>query len=118
MVSWHDYPRGKSGIALFLLRSSLATLILIEANHQHLFLQSPIVICPVGVLGVALCLGILTSWCSVVGAASGVFLVLTNHMSASGIGVVTFFICIVVSILGPGVYSMDSALFGRRRVVL
>jgi hypothetical protein len=72
----------------------------------------------VAAIGVGLCLGILTGVCAIAAIAGGVSLLMTGHMTSSESGIVTLLLCLVVSILGPGAYSLDCVLFGRRKVVL
>ncbi len=47
----------------------------------------------------------------------GVFL-LVIHSADPFAGILTMSLCLSVSILGAGAYSVDSLFFGRRRVVL
>ncbi len=118
MLSWHDCRRGVPGIALLVLRSSVAASILIEAQRQHLFMEPSIVTILLGAIGAGLCLGILTTLSAVAAIMAGMSLFLTGHIHASSSGVVTLFLCTTISMLGPGVYSLDCTLFGRRKIVL
>jgi hypothetical protein len=118
MLNSHDCRRGIPGIALLVLRASVAALIMIEAQHQHLFSAPSIVTILLGAIGVGLGLGILTALCGVAAIVAGISLLLTGHVGPSNSGMVALALCLVVSILGPGVYSLDCLLFGRRRIVL
>jgi hypothetical protein len=118
MLSWYDCARGIRGVALLVLRTSVAAHILIEAQRQHLFAEPSVVTILLGTLGVGLSLGILTAVCGLAAILGGISLLLTGHIGASECGIVTLFLCAAVSILGPGVYSLDWILFGRRRVIL
>jgi hypothetical protein len=118
MVGCHDCTRGLRGLALFLLRMSVTAMILIEAEGQHLFAEPSIVTILIGVIGVGLSLGFFTAPCGVAAILGGISLLLTGHIAASGPGIVTLFLCATVSMLGPGVYSLDCTLFGRRKIVL
>ncbi len=118
MLSSHEYTRGTRAAALFVLRMSLAALILLEAERQHLFVAPSILTILLGGVAVGLCLGILTSTCGLFALIGGVSLLATGHLIATEFGLVTLLLCPVVSILGPGVYSLDCALFGRRKIVL
>jgi hypothetical protein len=93
-------------------------LILIGAQGQHLFAAPSIATLVVAAIGVSLCLGILTGVCAIAAIAGGVSLLMTGHITSSDSGIVTLLLCLVVSILGPGVYSLDCILFGRRKIVL
>ncbi len=71
-----------------------------------------------GIIGIGLCLGILTGLCAIAAIAGGVSLLVTGHIAGSYSGIVTLCLCSVVSMLGPGAYSLDCILFGRRKIVL
>jgi hypothetical protein len=118
MVSCRSFPRGREGLALFWLRGSLAALIVIESQHQHLLAQPSILTLLVSGLAAGLSLGVLTTICGAIAAIGGMSMLLTGHLAISESGVVTMILCLVVAILGPGLYSLDGILFGRRKVVL
>jgi hypothetical protein len=118
MESWHQYARGLKGIALLLLRGSVAALVLMEAQKQGLFTEPSAGAILLGAIGVGLGLGILTALCSITSVVGGLILLVSHHVTLSGLFIVTLILCSVIAILGPGAYSVDSVLFGRRRVVL
>jgi hypothetical protein len=118
MLSWYDCTRGIRGVALLVLRTSVAAHILIEAQRQHLSAEPSIITILLGALAVGLSLGILTAVCGGAAILGGISLLMTAHIEASECCIVTLFLCAAVSILGPGVYSLDWILFGRRRVIL
>ncbi len=118
MLSSHEYTRGARAAALFVLRMCLTAQILIEAERQHLFATPSVITILLGGIAVGLCLGILTSTCGILALIGGVSLLATGHVIATEFGLLTLLLCPVVSILGPGVYSLDCALFGRRKIVL
>jgi hypothetical protein len=118
MIDWSSYPRGRNGIALLLLRTSVVALLMFEAQDQSLFIEHSIIAIVVGMIGVGLGIGIFTSLCGVVAIVAESVLFLTGRANASVVWAVTLILCAVISMMGPGAFSMDCALFGRRRVVL
>ena len=118
MESWHNYSRGVNGVALLLLRGAVTALLLLEAQREVAFSAPSAVTFIVGAIGVGLSLGILTAICGVAAIAGGVMLLFGGHVAASGVGIITLILCGVVSMMGPGAYSLDCVIFGRRRIVL
>jgi hypothetical protein len=109
------FPRGAPGFALFLLRVSLATSVLLNAgNDPHrgawlLALAIPI--------GIALCAGFLTPIAALL--TIPVYLVETAGPGIAPAAVLTPVLqAIALSLLGPGSYSIDAYHYGRRIVVL
>jgi uncharacterized membrane protein YphA (DoxX/SURF4 family) len=113
------FPPGGPGIGLLLLRISVAaTFVLIVANHTGFSSIHPLF---VGALLVSLCLtiGALTPYLSFVvcvyalvnlfGASSRLDELLLASLMLNAVA---------LALLGPGAYSVDARLFGRRVVVV
>ncbi len=118
MESLHHYPRGIHGTALLLLRCSVTALLLMEAQKQGIFVEPSIGALLVGAIGVGLSLGIVTALCGIAVVVGGLVLLVSHHATVSGVCIVMLLLCGVIAMMGPGAYSVDSVLFGRRRVVL
>jgi|SRR6516162_8510010 uncharacterized membrane protein YphA (DoxX/SURF4 family) len=113
------FPLGGPGIGLLVLRISLAlTFVLIAANRTDISSIHPLF---AGTLLITLCLavGFLTPYLSFVVCVYG----LVNLFSASAhLDVVVLASLLLnsaaLALLGPGAYSVDARLFGRRVVVV
>jgi hypothetical protein len=111
------FPTGAPGIALLLLRISLAAAIL-DGGPVCLDRRPPNLVClALAGLSVLLCLGLLTPIVSII--AFGIELAVFLLASA---GEWRFFVLtcatgVALAMLGPGAYSVDAKLFGRREVV-
>ena len=111
------FPEGGPGVALLLLRvSAAAAFFLTVANGKIVATAHWTLPCVVG-LAAALCLGILTPVLSVLVAA----LELLELFISDGSGWLAQLLPIVnvvaLALLGPGAYSIDAWLFGRRVLI-
>lgn len=107
------FPTGLVGSALLALRCSIATILLINAADTWTRTASaaPVIVLIVG--ATALCLGLLTP-CLAVASSTwevGVLVLIGGDKFRIMTAVVG---CVIVSILGPGAYSIDSRIFGRK----
>src|SRR5262245_5012641 len=110
------FPQGGPGLALFLLRVSVAAVLLISAWQRT---GPTSLLFAAGVLiAISLCLGFLTPYMAAIACAFSV----VNLLTGPHAGNVFFIFCILDAIalllLGPGAYSIDARLFGRRVTVL
>jgi hypothetical protein len=109
------FPRGAPGIALLLLRVSVAASILLKAAsepHRELWLLALTV-----ALTAALCVGFLTPVAALL--AIPVYLIETARLGVvPGEALTPILQTIALSLLGPGSHSVDAYLYGRRIVVL
>ena len=111
------FPAGLPGLALAMLRASVAFGLLLESfAHRHAlpgWAQGAAVL-----FVLALCVGYLTP---IAAALVFVFHCFIWFHFGVGSGTAATVICLdalALGLLGPGAYSMDSWLFGRRVVVL
>jgi uncharacterized membrane protein YphA (DoxX/SURF4 family) len=111
------FPTGAPGIALLLLRISLAVAVL-DGGPSCLELRLPNLVClALAGLSALLCLGLLTPIVSTI--VFGIELVVF-FLAAAGEWRFFVLVCltaVALAMLGPGAYSVDAKLFGRREVV-
>lgn len=117
MEALYRYPRGVVGFALLLLR--IAAGILLLANGCSEILRNPSTVSLVRLfVGLGLCLGLFTSFLGIIAVILSLWALFWPHTSLSLVQVATLILSLAIVILGPGAYSVDALLFGRRRVIL
>ena len=109
------FPPGLPGIGLLLLRSSVAIALLLEGygHRQPLWIQAGTML-----LSITLFAGYATPIAAGVGLLfHGLIWLTSGGGSAALVSIVSLDIT-ALALLGPGAYSVDASLFGRRLVVL
>jgi uncharacterized membrane protein YphA (DoxX/SURF4 family) len=112
------FPTGRAGIALIFVRFALS-IMLIHGVVAHAFDPglSPLFLLTT-IVAVALCLGFMTPLSSVLAVAVAVVRFFGVHGHWETVQICATLDAIALGLLGPGGYSMDAMLFGRRRIRL
>jgi uncharacterized membrane protein YphA (DoxX/SURF4 family) len=111
------FPAGAAGCGLLLLRVCAAGMLIrnsiVDATAPIPTWQTASAI----ILAIAFCLGAFTPVSCCVSAVMQIFLVL--HARESNPYHIAFTFCVTTAVffLGPGAFSLDSRLFGRRLIV-
>jgi hypothetical protein len=111
------FPTGAPGIALLILRISVASAIFSGCFDVIKPAVLPLICLALAVQSLLLCLGLLTPIVSITACASELTaLFVTGHADARFIALSSLNAA-VIALLGPGAYSLDARLFGRREIV-
>ena len=113
-----QFPRRVPGLGLLLLRGCLAALLIDNGQGQALIAKPNALTFVIVGLALCLCIGLLTPWvagAALLGEASYLPYTERNYVA---VGIVTAFLCLSVTLLGAGAYSIDRLLYGRKRIVL
>jgi hypothetical protein len=107
------FPPGLPGVGLLLLRSSVAIALLLEGHRQPGWIQAAAIL-----LSITLFAGYVTPIAAGIGLLfHGLIWLTSGGGSAALLSIVSLDIT-ALALLGPGAYSVDASLFGRRVVVL
>ena len=112
------FPSGRPGIGLIVLRFCLVSALLLHASRFGPILSwswtTPVLLS----VAAALCVGVATSKvCCLFCAAEFVFALTAAGFDATAL-ILTIPVAIALVLLGPGAYSLDAHIFGRRVIVL
>jgi len=112
------FPQGGPGIALVLLRVSVAAIMLINAARHPLVSAHRLLLAFVVLIALSLIIGFLTPYLSVIACVAAIANLLIGPNSGYLICVVLLIDAAALALLGPGAYSLDARLFGRRVTVV
>jgi uncharacterized membrane protein YphA (DoxX/SURF4 family) len=112
------FPQGGPGIALLLLRISLAAVFFMDAAQLANVSAPGLLLGGASLVAMALCLGFLTPYLSVVACASAVGALFIGPNPGSLLHLCPVIDAIALALMGPGAYSVDARLFGRRVTVV
>jgi hypothetical protein len=107
------FPTGTAGVALLVLRVLVAAT-LVDDAIGHWALSSFWILLGFAVPAMFLCVGFLTPYCSVMSCLMqiGVLIVSGDHKDLQLVNSVLE--SAILAVLGPGAYSIDARIFGRR----
>jgi hypothetical protein len=111
------FPPGLPGLALVLMRASVAGAVLLDI-YTHKATLPGWAMGAACMLSAILCAGYLTPVASVAALIFHAILWLSVGAESTAVATITSFDALALALLGPGGYSIDSFRFGRRVVLL
>jgi hypothetical protein len=111
------FPQGGPGVALLLLRVSVvAFLIIVAANYNGS--SNRLLLVGASIMSISLSIGFLTPFLCVIVVALLIGNIIVNPQASSVLCVIAIANAAALGLLGPGAYSLDSKLFGRRVTIV
>ena len=111
------FPGGSAGIALLILRFCVCGSLVMCALDHGQFPSAGWTTLGIGVILFLIGVGILTPIACTIGALIEAFYALRSHGINEWQAVFTLLVTIALGMLGPGAFSIDARLFGRRLIV-
>jgi hypothetical protein len=112
------FPSGRLGIGLIALRFCLVSILLLHAYRFGPILSwswtTPVLL----LIAAALCLGVATPQACMLSCAAEIGFALTAAGFDATVLILSIPVAIALVLLGPGAYSLDAHIFGRRVIVL
>jgi hypothetical protein len=108
------FPQGGPGVALLLLRTSIAAIFLNSVANRFGVSSAPLLFAISLLISICLTMGFLTPYLSVLACLIAIANLLFGPNSVDLLHVFPIIDAAVLAILGPGAYSVDARLFGLR----
>lgn len=112
----NSFPRGSVGFGLLTLRMAVGLQLLFEsacAGAPAWWLAASM-----GLVALALILGVLTPAAGMLSVAFQMFCLARAGWADAAPPLIAIMTAVTLVLIGPGAYSADARLFGRRRLVL
>ena len=111
------FPTGRPGIALLLVRIALGIMLMDGVTPGLVQMGSFWLLVAPAVLAFAACLGVLTPVVAVLCIGLEVSTLIAASGNLEAVHVCAMLDSVAIGLLGPGAYSVDARLFGRRQIV-
>jgi uncharacterized membrane protein YphA (DoxX/SURF4 family) len=112
-----NFSRGRSGLGLVMLRVTVAGVIIAFESNQSMGGPSSILSFAAIAVAILIALGFFTSLSSAIVALLVVTSLFVSH-SGRMANLIIAALCVSLSMLGGGAYSIDGLLHGRRRIIV
>jgi hypothetical protein len=111
------FPGGSAGVALMILRVCAGGLLLMCAFTRGQFDSPGWPVIGMGSILLLMGVGALTPIACAVGAFVEAFYILHSHGTDMLQAIFALLVTVALALLGPGAFSVDAKLFGRRLIV-
>jgi uncharacterized membrane protein YphA (DoxX/SURF4 family) len=108
------FPVGMAGVALIGLRFSATATLVVDGTAHWALVTSFWILLGLVLLVIPLCLGFLTPYCSAISCIVQLGVLLADGGADRFHLIVSILTSVILIVMGPGAYSIDARLFGRR----
>lgn len=112
------FPTGAAGAALLILRFVVATTFVVDGAAHWPLVTSLWVFLGFAIPAIFLCLGLFTPYCCVISGLVDLGVLLFTTGNDQFRLIIDMVDAGILGALGPGAYSVDSRIFGRRLLVV
>jgi hypothetical protein len=111
------FPTGWPGIALLLLRVALSANVAYGVLELSTTLNTAWLLALLATVAIALCLGLLTPVTAALCALIEIVVWYFSRGAIAALHICAIMVAAALAMLGPGAYSLDARLFGRRQII-
>jgi hypothetical protein len=112
------FPTGGAGVGLAILRFVVGTLVLVEGAAHWTPAASSWVFAVLVLIAACLYQGFMTPYCAAISCVvESILFALTGASNRFQLGM-SLLTSVSVALLGPGAYSIDALIFGRKLITL
>ena len=112
------FPTGTAGAALFLLRISVAATLVVDGIAHWAPVTSFWILLAIAIPAIFLSFGFLTPYLSAVSGLIHLGILITMSGDGQFHAATSALYCVILAVLGPGAYSIDARVFGRRLLTI
>jgi hypothetical protein len=113
------FRSGRIGVALFILRMSLVGALSLRAYRAGPLIESRVwLVLVLLFIATGIAVGVLTAVACSLYCAAEIGFMLSAHICDGTVLILSVPMAIALALLGPGAYSLDARIFGRRVIVL
>jgi len=112
------FPSGLAGFAFLLLRFAITAMLLDDGTARWVLVTSPWILLGYVLIAASLCLGFMTPYCACISCLIQLGALYVTRGENGFHLAVSIMSSGIVAILGPGAYSIDANIYGRRQLKL
>jgi hypothetical protein len=110
------FPAGTAGVALLILRGTVAAALLVNGVASWNLMTSRWILIGFALPAAFLCLGFMTPYCALICCVTELATLMTPECGNRFHLCTSILTSAVLAMVGPGAYSIDARIFGRRLV--
>lgn len=110
-IPFSSFPAGSPSAGLLLLRFAVATVLLLEASGH-----TALIVSAAAIIAISLAVGFLSKFAAFLATLTHIADAIAAGSGTSALLVAAICQSLALALTGPGAYSLDARLFGRRLI--